>query len=96
RVYFPGVDYNKFDNQTKKEIEADIKADFDYALTGIRELPAGARLGVYLAYVYYTKLFQKIKNTPAKTVADERIRVPDGRKVYLLASSAVKHRFGML
>ena len=96
RVYFPGVDYNHFTNDVKREIEADIKADFDFALTGIKQLPASARLGVYLAYVYYTKLFQKIRNSPATQVADERIRVPDTRKVYLLASSAVKHRFGLL
>ena len=96
RVYFPGVDYHRFDNATKREIEADIKADFDAAYLGIKQLPVSARLGVYLAYVYYTKLFQKIKNSPAKQVADERIRVPDSRKVYLLASSAVKHRFNLL
>lgn len=96
RVYFPGVDYNNFTNEVKTEIEADIKADFDHAYEGIRQLPNSARLGVYLAYVYYTKLFQKIKRAPATQVADERIRVPDSRKVYLLASSAVKHRFGLL
>ena len=96
RVYFPGVDYTNFTNEVKTEIEADIKADFDQAYIGIKQLPASARLGVYLAYVYYTKLFQKIKNSPATQVADERIRVPDTRKVYLLASSAVKHQFNLL
>ena len=96
RVYFPGVDYNAFDNDAKASIEADIKADFDHALTGIRQLPQSARLGVYLAYVYYTKLFQKIRSTPAQTVAERRIRVADSRKVYLLASSAVRHRFNLL
>ena len=96
RVYFPGVDYNNFTTEVKAEIEADIKADFDFALTGIKELPSSARLGVYLAYVYYTKLFQKIKNAPATRVAEERIRVRDGKKVYLLATSAVRARFGML
>lgn len=96
RVYFPGVDYNKFDQATKLEIEADIKKDFDLGYEGIKQLPDSARLGVYLAYVYYTKLFQKIKSSPARQVAEERIRVNDGRKVYLLATSAVRARFGML
>jgi phytoene/squalene synthetase len=96
RVYFPGVDYNHFDQATKVAIEADIKKDFDLAYEGIKQLPNTARLGVYLAYVYYTKLFQKIKNSPARQVAEERIRVPDGRKVYLLATSVVRDRFGML
>ena len=96
RVYFPGVDYEKFDNDVKASIEADIKADFDHAYLGIKQLPPSARLGVYLAYVYYTKLFQKIKSSPARHVTTRRIRVADTRKVYLLASSAVKHRFNML
>ena len=96
RVYFPGVDYDAFDNDAKLTIEADIKADFDHAYTGIVQLPQSARLGVYLAYVYYTKLFQKIRNAPAREVTEQRIRVRDSRKVYLLASSAVKHRFNLL
>lgn len=96
RVYFPGVDYNHFTTEVKTEIEADIKADFDHAYEGIKQLPSSARLGVYLAYVYYTKLFQKIKNAPATRVTEERIRVRDGKKVYLLATSAVRARFGML
>jgi phytoene/squalene synthetase len=96
RVYFPGVEYDKFDNNAKAAIEADIKQDFDHAYTGIKELPHSARLGVYLAYVYYTKLFQKIRSAPARQVTEQRIRVRDSRKVYLLASSAVKHRFNLL
>ncbi len=96
RVYFPGVDYDKFDNDIKVAIETEIQADFDHAYTGIKQLPASARLGVYLAYVYYTKLFQKIRNAPARHVTEQRIRVADHRKVYLLASSAVKHRFNLL
>ncbi len=96
RVYFPGVDYMKFDNRQKAQIEADIKADFDHAYEGIVQLPRGARLGVYLAYVYYTKLFTKIKNAPAAQVVEERIRVNDGRKLYLLCSSAVRHQFNMM
>lgn len=96
RVYFPGVDYATFSQTDKSAIEKDIKADFDHALTGIRELPPGARLGVYLAYVYYTKLFQKISRSPATQVQEERIRVPDTKKVYLLASTAFRHRFNLL
>lgn len=96
RVYFPGVDFTSFTNEDKKRIEKEIKADFDHALTGIKELPRGARLGVYLAYVYYINLFQKIKHSPATQVQEERIRVPDSRKLYLLASTAVRHRFNLL
>lgn len=96
RVYFPGVDFSRFDNDQKKRIEADIKADFDAALEGIRQLPDGARFGVYLAYKYYTQLFAKIKRAPAQRIAHERFRVSDKRKVYLLFSSAVRHGLNVL
>ncbi|MBR9922077.1 MAG: phytoene/squalene synthase family protein [Bacteroidetes bacterium] len=96
RVYFPGVDFTRFTSNDKKAIEADIQADFDAAYAGIVQLPKGVRLGVYLAYVYYTKLFQKIcRSTPVR-VKQERIRVPDSRKMLLLFSSAVRHRFNLL
>ena len=96
RVYFPGVDYTKFTNQDKLDIEADIKKDFDDAYKGIVQLPKGARLGVYLAYVYYTKLFQKIRSAPASRVVEERIRVRDSRKVALLFRSALVNRLNLL
>lgn len=96
RIYFPGVDFRHFTNEDKRNIEADIKADFDAALEGIRRLPEGTRFGVYLAYKYYTQLFSKIKNAPAQRVAQERFRVSDKRKVYLLFSSALRHQLGLL
>jgi phytoene synthase len=96
RVYFPGVDFNNFNNDDKILIEADIKADFDYAYTGIVQLPKGARFGVYLAYIYYINLFQKIKNSTALMVKKERIRVGDSKKVLLLCSSAIRSRLNLL
>lgn len=96
RVYFPGVDFINFTQEDKSTIEADIKKDFDDAYIGIRQLPKGCRLGVYLAYVYYTNLFDKIKHSSVYRVTQERIRVPDRKKVYLLFSSAVKNQLGLL
>jgi 15-cis-phytoene synthase len=96
RVYFPGVDFTQFSQEDKWRIEADIKEDFDAALEGIRHLPKGSRLGVYLAYKYYTHLFLKIKSAPPQRVAAERFRLSGKRKVYLLFSSALRHQFGVL
>jgi phytoene/squalene synthetase len=90
RVYFPGVEFQLFSNEVKHQIEADIQKDFDHALQGIKELPLGARMGVYLAYVYYKKLFDKIKGLPASRVQTERIRVPDRRKFALLLGTYFK------
>jgi 15-cis-phytoene synthase len=96
RVYFPGVDFRRFTQQDKTAIEHDIKADFDAALEGIRHLPKGARLGVYVAYKYYTQLFAKIRKAPAQQIAQERFRVSDKRKIFLLFSSALRHQFNTL
>lgn len=96
RVYFPGVDFVRFTNEDKMQIEADIKKDFDDAYKGIVQLPKGARFGVYLAYVYYTNLFKKIRSAPANQVKQQRIRVADGKKIYLLFSSALRNGLNLL
>lgn len=92
RTYFPGVDFTKFSEADKKEIEADIKADFDEALNGIKNLPDGSKLGVYIAYLYYLQLFKKIKNTPAETLSKKRIRVSDSHKLFLMAEAFAKNK----
>ncbi|GAA3955469.1 phytoene/squalene synthase family protein [Hymenobacter algoricola] len=92
RVYFPGVQYEQFDDRVKREIEADIRADFDAGYAGIVQLPRAARLGVYLAYVYYLKLFHKIRQLPAARILGERVRVPDNTKLLLLMGSYFRYR----
>ena len=96
RVYFPGVDFSNFCNIAKREIEEDIRADFDKAYQGILQLPDGAKYGVYLAYVYYNNLFNKICRTQAGKITQTRIRVNDGIKILLLFSSALKSRLNLL
>ncbi|RYE33723.1 MAG: phytoene/squalene synthase family protein, partial [Sphingobacteriaceae bacterium] len=81
RTYFPSVDFTKFNSEEKKLIETDIKKDFDDALEGILQLPEGAQLGVYVAYIYYLELFKKIKETPAEIIMQKRIRVSDRQKM---------------
>lgn len=95
RVYFPGVDFNEFED-AKRTIEKDIQKDFDNALRGIMGLPLGAKNGVYLAYIYYLKLFEKIKRTPAKRIQHERIRVADTVKFALLAKTLVRGSLSVL
>ena len=91
RVYFPGVDFQNFLDDDKKTIEEDIQKDFDDALTGIKQLPKGSRLGVYLAYIYYIRLFQKIKNLPSSRILQERVRIPNPVKMALLATTYFRH-----
>ncbi len=96
RTYFPDVDFNDFSGDAKQLIEADIQRDFDEAYIGIMNLPRGARMGVHLAYTYYLKLFEKIKRLPASRIQNERVRVPDGQKFALLASTYLKHRLNVI
>jgi len=96
RVYFPGVDFSRFDNAAKQQIEADIEADFTAALPGIHALPKGARLGVMVAYIYYRALFRKIRLLPAQRIRQERIRVPNTQKFLLLIQTWLRHRFKLV
>ncbi len=96
RTYFPEVDFNNFSEADKELIEQDIQKDFDHALEGIKQLPVGSKLGVYIAYRYYLQLFKKIKNTPAETVADKRIRVPDSLKMWLFAKAIVRNKLNYI
>ncbi len=96
RVYFPQVNYLDFNNASKAYIEADILRDFRDAYAGIMALPRTARMGVYLAYVYYFKLFRKIQRMPATRILQERVRVPDNTKLALLLSSYLKYRLNVI
>lgn len=96
RTYFPGVDLSRFTEDVKKKIEDDIAIDFADGLEGIRKLPKGARFGVYMAYVYFYKLFLKIKRTHSAQIMKERIRIPNRTKYKLLFTSYLKHQFNLL
>jgi len=91
RTYFPGVDLNTFDETVKTEIEADIDIDFRAGYEGIKQLPKGARFGVYIAYVYYYSLFKKIKKTHCDIILSQRVRISNKRKYGLFLSSFVRH-----
>lgn len=96
RSYFPGLDVTHFDDHTKKRIEADIKKDFDAGYVGVLQLPKKARFGVYLAYIYYNALFQKISSLHSTAILTNRISLSKQRKVALLFGSYVRHSFNLI
>jgi phytoene/squalene synthetase len=96
RSYFPNLDMSQFDEQTKQLIEDEIEADFQEAYKGIIQLPRSCRLGVYIAYIYYLRLFQKIRSLPSERIMEERIRIPNTRKATLFVGSYLRHSFNML
>lgn len=96
RTYFPHVDFNNFTEADKKQIEQDIALDMAEGFKGIKQLPAGSRLGVYIAYVYYLRLFKKISRTPARVIMNQRIRVSDTSKLALYLKAVVRQKLNVL
>ncbi len=96
RVYFPGVNFSSFTEAAKRDIEADIQADFDAAYQGIIRLPQGAKWGVYLAYIYYKTLFKKIRKMAPSRILQERIRVPGNQKMALFVQTYFQHKLNYL
>lgn len=96
RIYFPNVDMAGFCESTKRAIIIEIENDFKLGLEGIKKLPESSRFGVYLAYVYYTKLLKSIKKRPVETLFKERVRIPDRKKYSLLVSSYVRHQLNFI
>lgn len=92
RCYFPNVDMSEFTSDAKAQIEQEIENDFRIALQGIKMLPSTSKGGVYLAYVYYKTLFDKIKKLPAKHVLTERVRINNRRKFGLMINCLVQNK----
>lgn len=96
RTYFPNVNMLNFSGIEKKQIEQEIQEDFNWALKGIKKLPASSKGGVYLAYVYYQSLFNKIKKVPAQRILSERVRINNGKKFHLMLNSYFECKMRMI
>ena len=96
RIYFPGIDFNSFTEEDKKQIELEIKQDFKEALIGIKKLPKSSKLGVYVAYIYYENLFSKIVDIPSASILMQRVRISNSKKMSLLFTSYLKHNLSLI
>ena len=96
RSYFPNLNIEEFDEESKQIILSEIDKDFSHALKGIFQLPSSAKFGVYTAYKYYLKLLNKLRKTPPLKIKSSRIRVPNYQKVNVLARSYVRYRLNIL
>jgi 15-cis-phytoene synthase len=96
RVYFPNIDMNNFDENSKHRIIKEIEKDFEHALKGIVKLPKKAKFGVYIAYRYYNKLLKKLKNTPSIEIKDTRVRIDNFQKFTVLTRSYVKYQLNLI
>jgi len=96
RTYFPGIDFRNFTPTMKLQIEDDIAADFQKAYDGIVMLPVKARFGVYVAYKYYLSLFKKIKKSQPSLLFENRIRIPNYSKAFIVMRAGLRSQFNIL
>lgn len=96
RSYFPDINLDCFDEAAKSKIEENIAADFHEGFMGIKQLPRGAKLGVYVAYLFYLSLFKKIKRTPSEYVLQRRIRIRNRHKLSILFYSYFRYQFNLI
>lgn len=96
RIYFPDVEMTHFTDAVKLQLEKEIEADFHEGYLGIKRLPKSSRFGVYVAYVYYSRLLHSISQKPASSLLHERVRIPNHKKYALFVRSYVKHSFNLI
>ena len=96
RTYFPNTDLTKLNEPSKKTIIKEIENDLLNGFMGIKKLPLESKFGVFMAYRYYQQLLKKLKNTPAAQIKESRIRVPNYKKVALLARGYVTYQLNLL
>lgn len=97
RSYFPNVNLESLNTESKQTIINDIEADFEYAYNhGILKLPVEAKFGVYMAYRYYRRLLKKLSKVPSSKIIETRVRISDPMKLNLLARSYVKYKLNMI
>ena len=80
----------------KNDIEEEIAIDFKNAYTGIKLLPAKSRFGVYVAYKYYLSLFKKIKQVQPATLLDNRVRIANVNKAFIVMRAGVRSQLNIL
>ena len=96
RTYLPNTNLMELDEESKRRIVNEIKADFAVGYSGIIKLPEQAKFGVYTAYRYYKKLLHKLQSTPPMEIKNSRIRVPNYEKFGLLAHSYLNYKLQLV
>jgi len=90
RVYFPGVNFETFDDEQKDAIVKDIKKDFKKAQPAVAKLPKNARKAVALSFAYYSELLNKLERTSAEKIKARRVRVGGIKKLQLFLKQHIK------
>lgn len=90
RTYFPGTTAGALTEPQKQQLIADIRVDLATAERTYPALPVQARIGVIAAALLFEGLTDRIEQTPAATLLEERISIPITTKLMILGSATVK------
>ncbi|NMB22884.1 MAG: phytoene/squalene synthase family protein [Corynebacterium sp.] len=90
RTYFPGTTAGALTEPQKQQLIADIRVDLATAERTYPALPMQARIGVIAAALLFEGLTDRIEQTPAATLLEERISIPITTKLMILGSATVK------
>lgn len=96
RIYFPDLSDHHLTEVQKSSIEQDILMDFKKGLEGIKLLPVGSRLGVYVAFRYYYRLYLKISTARASALLEKRFRINNLHKLCLLFKTYIRYQLNLI
>jgi len=89
RSYFPLVNVNTFNEETKVALVQDINNDLAVSAQSIKLIPKSARKAVISAQLLFTELNNKISATPAEELIRTRIRVSNLRKLVIILKALI-------
>jgi phytoene synthase len=89
RSYFPSVDVNNFNEETKQRLVADIDKDLRLSAESLPLLPSSARRAVAAAQLLFTQLNRQISKTSAQELINRRISVGAPQKLALLIKAVI-------
>lgn len=96
RSYFPELETNTLTQNAKESILLDIENDFKVAYKGIVQLPLESRMGVFVAYKYYSKLLKKLKKADTTRIMNSRIRISNPLKFIILTKAYIRLKFNII
>ena len=85
RTYLPGGDPEHLTEEQKRVLLADLTADLDAAMPGIRALDRRARRAVAIAHGLFGELARRIERVPAQELTRQRVSVPSAAKARIAA-----------
>jgi phytoene/squalene synthetase len=89
RSYFPLINVNTFNEETKVALVQDINNDLAVSAQSIKLIPKSARKAVVSAQLLFTELNDKISATPAEELIRTRIRVSNLRKLVIIVKAVI-------